>query len=183
MSEELIVQQCAPTLAGLKTGNIFTCSYVSRKVLWADIRRMNPILTKKGLRVIPLKVSCRDAMIYIYRPDRLKNDLSGIEAAEILKDCGYETENIHNCIACLMKRLEKKKGFPHEIGLFLGYPPEDVKGFIKNRAAGHKISGYWKVYGDEKKALETFALYKKCTRVYEDRCARGTTIERLAVAG
>ena len=183
MSEELIVQQCAPTLAGLKTGNIFNCRYCNRKKLLEDIRRINSKLTKKGLRVIPLKISKQEAMIYIFRPNRLKNDLSTREAAKILKGIGYKDNDAYNCLSDLMRRLKFSKGFPHEIGLFLGYPPEDVLGFIKCQAQGHKISGYWKVYGDEKKALKTFACFKKCTRVYANRCANGISIEKLAVAG
>ena len=38
------------------------------------------------------------------------------------------------------------------MGLFLSYPPEDVKGFIAHRANDFKCAGLWKVYGDEEKA-------------------------------
>ena len=31
--------------------------------------------------------------------------------------------------------------FPHEVGLFLSYPPEDVKGFIDHRANDFKCAG------------------------------------------
>ena len=30
--------------------------------------------------------------------------------------------------------------FPHEVGLFLSYPPEDVKGFIDHRANNFKCT-------------------------------------------
>lgn len=72
--------------------------------------------------------------------------------------------------------------FPHEIGLFLGYPPEDVCGFIENRAGGYKCVGEWKVYGDADKAKEIFAKYRKCTEVYCAQFAQGKSIERLTVA-
>lgn len=183
MSEELIISQCAPTLAGLKTGNIFNCSCNRRKGLYECISQMNNRLSEKGLRFIPLKIYGSRAMIYVYRPDRLKKDLEDEDAAAILKSLGYTCRDMHKCINRLRERLKGRKDFPHEIGLFLGYPPEDVKGFIENGATGHKLSGYWKVYGDVKKALKTFALYKKCTRVYLNRCACGVSVERLAVAG
>ena len=182
MSEELIVRQCAPTLAGLKTGSIFNCPYRCRKSLLEGISKMNTRLSEKGLRFIPLRISESQALIYIYRPEKLKKDLSSEEAADILNSLGYTCPDMHKCLSRLRERLKGCSDFPHEIGLFLGYPPEDVKGFIENRASGHKLSGYWKVYGDTKRALKTFALYKKCTRVYVDRCACGTSVERLAVA-
>ena len=101
----------------------------------------------------------------------------------ILKECGYCRFSTQDCIARLKERLSEGNGFPHEIGLFLGYPPEDVRGFIQNKALGHKVTGYWKVYGDEKKALKTFSKYRKCTRVYTKKQAEGVSIEQLAVAG
>ena len=64
----------------------------------------------------------------------------------------------------------------------MGYPPEDVCGFIDNNAACYKCVGYWKVYGDEKAALKTFARYKKCTETYCACLAEGRTIEALTVA-
>ena len=68
------------------------------------------------------------------------------------------------------------------IGLFLGYPPEDVCGFIENKADACKCVGCWKVYGDEDAAKKLFAKYKKCTDVYCTLFANGRSIERLTVA-
>lgn len=86
------------------------------------------------------------------------------------------------CIVHLMDRLAAREGFPHEIGLFLGYPPEDVRGFIENNAKCSKCVGAWKVYGDERAAKRLFAKYEKCTNVYVRQHANGNTIERLTVA-
>ena len=33
MSEELIIRCCAPTLASIKTGNMFTCPYTDKEEL------------------------------------------------------------------------------------------------------------------------------------------------------
>lgn len=83
----------------------------------------------------------------------------------------------------LSQRLRQSEEFPHEIGLFLGYPPEDVRGFIEHHADGSKCTGCWKVYGDETAARRKFDQYKKCTRVYCDQWKKGKNIERLTVAG
>lgn len=60
----------------------------------------------------------------------------------------------------MIKKLREEPDFPHEIGLFLGYPLEDVKGFIENKADSSKCSGCWKVYGNEQKALKLFEKYE-----------------------
>lgn len=102
--------------------------------------------------------------------------------SEELRSFGYNIENPDVCVVQLMRRLKKSGEFPHEIGLFLGYPAEDVCGFIENRAGGAKFTGYWKVYGDLETAQRTFAQYKKCTDVYCAQYAKGSTIKKLTVA-
>lgn len=183
MPEELIVQHCSPTLAGIKTGNLFTCGYAKKDELYADIRRLNKCLVPKGLQIIPLRAAGGRALIYLYRPYMLKKDLTNSEAVELLAGYGYSVENHVHCVAWLRKRLNECECFPHEIGLFLGYPPEDVIGFIENKASCSKCVGYWKVYGNEEQAQRTFKKYKECTAVYCSQWMAGKSIEGLIVAG
>ncbi len=181
MCEASLVRNCAPTLAGLKTASLFTCPYDSREELLESVRALNRRLGPKGLRCLPLRFSQRQALIYLYRPAMLRQDLSCAAAAALLRGRGYETDSCQVCLCQLARRLRAQGEFPHEIGLFLGYPPEDVRGFIEQGPC--KCVGCWKVYGDAAAAEKTFALYRKCTQVYCRRWAEGTDIERLAVAG
>ncbi len=183
MSEDHLVRNCAPTLAGIKTASLFTCPYDDRQELLSFVRDMNRRLYSKGLRVLPLRFSQRKALIYLYRPKRLTADLSDPDAGELLRCHGYDAENCQRCVAQLARRLRQQEDFPHEIGLFLGYPAEDVRGFIEQGPKGCKCVGCWRVYGDESAAQKKFAQYKKCTRVYCDSWARNHDIERLTVAG
>ena len=85
-------------------------------------------------------------------------------------------------MVALRNQLRKTGDFPHEIGLFVGYPPEDVDGFIRLGPEKCKCTGLWKVYGDDVQAKKTFAKYKKCTSIYCEMVARGKTLEQLTVA-
>ena len=183
MSEEYLVWQAAPTLAGLKTGNLFPCKYDSYEDLKRDIRAVNRALNSKGLRLIPLRRNDKQALLYLYRPERLRADLSAPEAAAILRREGYGDCRDTHCLHELMRRLRQFGEFPHEIGLFLSYPPEDVQGFIDNRVQNYKRICAWKVYGDAERARKTFCAYKKCTDCYCRRKAAGASLERLAVVG
>ncbi len=181
MSEEIVVRNCSPTLAGIKTGNMFSCEIESIEKLRNDIREFNRRFADKGLRFIPLRVTKTHALIYVYRPSRLKKDLMSLEVSSILEEQGYSCDSSEKCIADLVKRIRNDEEFPHEIGLFLGYPPEDVRGFIENNAKCSKCVGHWKVYGDEEKAKELFEKYKNCTRAYIRQHANGNTLDRLTV--
>lgn len=157
MSDEMVIRHGSPTLAGLKTGNLFSCTYTG-------------------------KTQLQKALLYLYRPGKLKEDFAVKETAEILKQYGYFSDTPDKCIVRLSRRLKESEEFPHEIGLFLGYPPEDVKGFIENRAEGYKCSGCWKVYGNEQEAKRRFERFRKCTSIYCSQWNRGKSIECLTVA-
>lgn len=182
MSEELLVKHCSPTLAGMKTGNLFACSFPDKAEMKECIRCWNRTLTQKGLRVLPMRYEKGRTLIYVYRPSMLSADLRNAVAEQLLQERGYCTKSSEHCILHLIKRLCAQEEFPHEIGLFLGYPPEDVHGFIENKADDCKCVGCWKVYGDVQTAQKTFAKYKKCTQVYCDCFSKGKSIERLTVA-
>ena len=181
MSESLLIHHCSPTLAGVKTGNLFTCDCKCKKEVNKEIRRLNRILVPKGLRIIPLRFHNGKALIYVYRPEKLTGDLNNQMASSLLKQCGYPLKGSNYCVIELIKRLDLSNDFPHEIGLFLGYPPEDVNGFINDKPQNCKYTGVWKVYGDVDSAKKTFARYKKCSEIYRRRFSDGCSIEQLAI--
>lgn len=182
MSEKVIIKYCSPTLAGIKTGSLFTCSYNTQRELYGFLRYLNLLLGGKGVRFIPLRLKNNKALIYSFRPSRLLSDIQDKEAYAMLSERGYCTDNCGKCLSRLIKRLDEGEEFPHEIGLFLGYPVEDVKGFIENKAAYAKCVGCWKVYGDEDKAKCLFNKFRKCTRIYEKQWLSGKPLTKLAVA-
>lgn len=183
MSESFIIEQCAPTLAGIKTGNLFTSPYDTKDEVRARVRELNRLLVPKGLCILPLRYSDRRVLLYLYSPSRLQHDLSDELAAELLRSAGYADTGLDSCLVRLINRLRDGGDFPHEIGLFLSYPPEDVKGFIEHRACDFKCAGLWKVYGDVEKARRMFDQFKKCTEIYCALWRSGSDIGQLTVAG
>ena len=182
MSEELLVKQCAPTLAGIKTGSLFPCPCDDRESLLADIRRLNRLLVPKGLCLLPIRYRDDHALLYLYRPAELRRDLESGMARDILQKAGYRCDGCQRCVARLIRRFREEGEFPHEVGLFLSYPPEDVQGFIEHRSRDFKCAGLWKVYGDEARAEELFRKFKKCTQIYCERWQSGSKMDELAVA-
>ena len=111
MSDELLIKCGSPTLAGLKTGNMFSYTYESREEVRRDLRRLNKILVPRGLRVIPLRYSDKTVLIYLYRIEALKADLSQKEAVRILRDVGYESADSDQCVVKLIRKLRGAKEF------------------------------------------------------------------------
>ena len=92
MSEEILIRQGAPTLAGIKTGSLFPCPCEDREDLLADIRRLNRRLSPKGLCLLPIRFLAGQALLYLYRPAGLRRDLRDAQASELLRQAGYGDE-------------------------------------------------------------------------------------------
>ncbi len=182
MSNEILIRCCAPTMACLKTGNMFTCAFECRKKMTDELRRLNQRLRQKGLRILPLRWQDGKALLYLYRPKLLERDLCDPLARRLLSECGYTHADANACLARLIARLRTEADFPHEVGLFLGYPPADVDGFM-HRKEEYKLCGFLKVYDDVEGAVRQFARCRHCTEVYMDCLSRGFSLDRLAVAG
>lgn len=180
MSEELLIRHCAPTLASIKTGSLFPCPCQDREAVNAFARALNRRLARKGLRVLPLRARRGHFLLYVYRPSRLEADLHRPEARTLLAACGYPEQDARRDLQTLIGRFAQSEEFPHEIGLFLSYPPEDVRGFMYHREQA-KYTGCWKVYGDVESARCTFDRYKKCSELYQRLWDKGYDIEQLAV--
>ena len=182
MSAEQLVKNCAPTLAGIKTGSLYNLGNDTWQDAYPDIRELNRLLSRKGLRIIPVKTMKGNILIYVFRPENLKKDLNCPIAREMLNERGYDTTNTDCCVAKLADRLRKGESFPHEIGFFLGYPANDVRCFIENPNKNLKCVGCWKVYSNERRAKRLFEKYRLCTRELEKRYKNGSSLEQLVVS-
>ncbi len=102
--------------------------------------------------------------VFLYHPDRLEAFFSKESVQALLHEIGYTDTNLKQVLpvfrAHYQQYLREKKVFPHEMGLLLGYPPEDVKGFIRNQGKNYLYSGYWKVYDRPHEKIRLFKKYE-----------------------
>ena len=159
--ETVMIEQCAPVLAGLKPAGLFRyetrdCADLARRV-----RSWNEQLASKGLSVRVLKgcVRTHQFLIYVYREARLRAIFADEAVRVFLAREGYqlpqEQEQTGIMLTQLSRRLCCSAEFPHEIGVFLGYPLKSVKAAYpaKRRLASPNVfrSGAtcideWKIY-------------------------------------
>lgn len=107
----------------------------------------------------------------------LEKNLSYCMIQEFLNQYGYGSYCIQDALIHLKHRL-KDNEFPHEIGIFLGYPLYDVKGFIQDKNQ-YKILGYWKVYGNIKNSQRLFYRYDCCQKTLSDKLSQGESLFQI----
>ena len=160
--DKKILRFASPTISGIKTGNLFKVYISEYDDLDNTLLRYNNLLNTYGIYLLKIYNTDIYALIYIFRINHLKNDLFDKKIKEFLISYGYNYSSISTIISSLKNNFYRNSHIPHEVGLFLGYPLEDVIGFITNKGKNYKISGYWKVYGDPIKYGKIFENYKKC---------------------
>ncbi len=181
MLEAAIIEHASPTLAGLKAGCLFNLSMESA-FLEAEIARVNALIAEKGCGLLRMRCQMGRSLIFLYRTRDIAAMLSDRETARFLGAWGYRDLSVESAIATLRERLGRADCFPHEIGLFLGYPLADVMGFIENKGAGCRMCGCWKVYSNEMEARRRFRSFKKCKEIYSWMYRTGMSIEKLTVS-
>lgn len=182
MLDKHLVAHCSPTLAGLKSANIFNYSFKSIKLLELQLELLRADLHPKGVSLRVLRRSGKRALIYVYRSTRVQEELQRQGVLDFLSNYGYETDRLDPCLRYLGVRISSHLEFPHEIGLFLGYPLDDVKGFIVNKGRNSRCCGCWKVYCNECEAQKRFAQFEKCKSIYWDLFNCGKSVVQLTVA-
>lgn len=162
----MLANSCMPTLLGVKPSCMITVNkkYIENK--------------QEFLKYLVLELQqfeCEYSLIYeeeqsytlfLYNPEVMHKTLTKEESKEVLVYYGYDFKN-HALIETI-NRLKnryvayklKKSEFPHELGVLLGYPIEDVIDYIKNDGKNFKSCGYWKVYHNVEQAEKMFAFFR-----------------------
>lgn len=177
-----MVTYCAPTLAALKPASLFCYPVENPADLDRQLARWTPWLAQRGLTLRVLRRDGQRALIYLCHRRLLQAVLDREDSAAFLRRYGYRNLEPDAALDRLRERIREAERFPHEIGLFLGYPLEDVIGFIENQGRNSKYTGYWQVYGDVDQALRQFARFRKCHQVYDRLWRLGRPVEQMVVA-
>lgn len=174
--ETQLAMQCAPVIMGLKTSNLLIIPN-------ENTDKVRKILKGTNLSTLILLVKEEKTTILVYRAERLVQYLSEREVKRLLKELGYQGAELENLIPVFKKRYAEycKNGgnFPHEMGLLLGYPVEDVRGFIENEGKNFLYTGYWKVYENIGEKLQLFRQFELAKETLIQLIARGISVAEV----
>jgi hypothetical protein len=167
--KRIFINHCGPVLFGSKPSALFWVS--SEKCFSCLLDLINQI--DNSASAIVLKKTKNGFLILFYKPGILSRVIMKPDTQKLLHSFGYPEGGPKrpsrrpgtpemSYLNILQNRILESPGFPHEIGLFLGYPSEDVAGFIEQKGQNYKYCGLWKVYGNVKTAMNLFQHYEEC---------------------
>lgn len=161
----LLIDRIGATIAGVKPAELLNlpsnnnCNNIS----WENCK--DCILKNSNVKMQVVDRCKGRRHVLFYHEQELKKVIDQSEVAEFLSELGYPVKcSFEDYLEHLMVRLNSDE-FPHEIGIFLGYPLKDVKGYLGKNNLKHVHSNGWKVYGNRyvsQKKSESFkeARYK-----------------------
>lgn len=172
-----VVSSAAEVIAGVKPANLIRI--ISRTLscgrcmyqLWQKYGA--EVLQDSAIQVVTLRSDSNGASLLFYRPELLAKRLSSRTMQSFLVGCGYPQPLTLDVALAHLQKVCQEQDSPDEIGMFLGYPAKDVKGFISGKSSPWKGRCLWRVYGPPQRSL----------RLYQRFCAERQAINQRMLAG
>lgn len=174
--ETQIALQCAPLISGLKVSNLLIISA-------EDEALVRVILRRSGISFFRLLRTGEKVTFLLFRKNPLEAYLKQQEVETMLAEAGYAELSLGNILSTFQKRyahyMSAGGRFPHEMGLLLGYPAEDVRGFVENEGKNFLYSGYWKVYADVEEKRRLFQKFENAKETVIQLLSYGVGIQDI----
>lgn len=166
----------AEVFAGAKPANLLNIRNHTRACgrnlyqLW--LQHGNQLLELHNLQGMILTNRGSSLLLLLYRRTAVEELLQQPAVQRMLHKAGYPAESDLQSALSLLAQRCAGSDFPHEIGIFLGYPLKDVAGFMGLCRLPFSCQGPWKIYGAAGKSLDLAALFKQCRREMAERLNR-----------
>lgn len=181
-TETQLALQCAPLLTGLKLSNLFIISLANEQNFLEYLDRVVHNVDIEAYRLLDHQGKC---IYLLYRRAALESFLAKEDVRDFFAKEGYMDFTLDGMLIGFRFRYQKHRlcggEFPHEMGLLLGYPLEDVVGFVKNEGENFLCSGYWKVYANPAEKLTLFRKFQRAEERLLIMLSKGISIKDVIV--
>ena len=159
--ENFLVYNTSWVIAGIKPAVTIAFKKKDEKIYDNWNKYGKDFIKDINLKHVELRENDDSIILMIYDEKVLERELNKEEQIDFLINLGYSKEvEINEYVKTLKERYEKYH-CPHELGLFLGIPFEDVKDFMECTTKKCLLCGYWKVYNNSEEAKIIFNQYDK----------------------
>lgn len=174
--ETQLALQCSPLIMRIKIANLFTITERCQN-------QVEKVFQDTDLKVMYLLKSCGKITYLMYQEKQLGQYLCDGAVYSFLWEYGYHFSSLEEMLKLFQQRYSaymfEGDKFPHEMGIFLGYPLEDVRGFIRNKGKNYLYAGYWKVYHNPDTKLELFREYDRARNFVMELITQGMSITSI----
>lgn len=169
--------ELAEVLQGAKPANLVCLTNKRRPcgrnlyLLWKE--HGTALLDESGLEVRVLADRGSSLLLLLYAKDALEALLAQKSVHVILGKAGYREPADFEVVLSELEKRVAGEGFPHEIGVFLGYPLKDVVGFMGWAQLSFTCQGPWKIFGNPVRSLQLAEHHRICRCNMSQQLASG----------
>lgn len=177
-TDKIFIKNTAPSLCGIKPANLFSISSSCQNQKKINLWKYE--LSAIGLSLFEIPSGENFSLLFLCDINWIKKIISLPQNKKFFKSFGYTVvDNPYSMLFQIFSRISDSKNFPHEIGLFLGYPLNDVINFINHHGKNCKLCGYWKSYSNVEQAQQKFIQYKNCSRLCCKLFDQGYSVQQI----
>jgi len=177
-----LMLECAEVLAGVKPANLISlgnrpqlCGRNLYQLWQSHHGELAPRLT--DLTIMVLQTKERALLLLCYNKAQLERHLAHAGIRTLLHKAGYSADaSTTTLLGELRRRIGSSDSFPHEIGLFIGYPAKDVAAFMGLIKLPFACQCLWKIYGNPVQSLDLAEKYRCCRQRMGTILATGSRV-------
>ena len=148
------IEKVGPTVIGVKPASLINAG--SRALEYCRARFGGD----SGVEYAVVKLHEVRVQLFVWHRQSLARTLADSRMSACLERLGYPaTVSTEELVELVTSKIQGN-AYPHEIGLFLGYPIKDVYGFMGFPIPYRKTMG-WRMYGDVRPSERAYDAYKR----------------------
>lgn len=155
---EFLVEILAPVVLGVKPAELLNVE-MNNDSEWEEFKAI--FLKNSALRIKEIRELNGRLQVLFYQRDILNAVLTERPILNFLLSLNYPSKYVLEDYLNWLKGKIISVKFPHEIGVFLGYPLKDVVGFMGLLPLPYQRTLGWKIYGDEKRSLDIYRRHSQ----------------------
>jgi len=155
-----LLLKTAAVYRGVKPGELLRLKNCYRLSGADGCLTRDDIFTELKLDYLILREDAEGTLVLFFHRDVLTKTLQSPENMACLARYGYRDIDQFEAHLARLKQNFAQRDFPHEIGIFIGYPAKDVIGFIEKAAPTAVPRGDWQVFGDAGESVSRMQLYR-----------------------
>ncbi|GAA0763344.1 DUF3793 family protein [Clostridium sartagoforme] len=177
--KNFLVYNSSLVIAGVKPSVTLTIKKSPENTYESWIKYGKDFLENINLKSLCLREEKNASIILVYNENILKEHILKKENIEFLNMLGYKKEDsIYEYVQQLKERYQEFN-CPHELGIFLGIPIDDVKDFMECSSKRCLGCGYWKVYSNYEEAKRVFKNYDEIREKTMKNILSGIPIDKI----
>jgi len=175
-----LMLECSEVLAGVKPANLISLVNRTRpcgRNLYRLWQQHHAVMETRlaGLTFMVLQTRQRALLLLCFDHAHLERHLAHSGVRTLLHKAGYAADApLATLLEELQRRTVESGSFPHEIGLFIGYPAKDVAAFMGMVRLPFACQALWKIYGDPQRSLGLAEQYRSCRQRMSSILASGS---------